>query len=163
MVPERQREIVEGFIAKGLRGGRAARRRGAPAQRPGFWIEPTVFADVTDGMAIARDEIFGPVMSVLDFDTEEEVLARANATEFGLAAGVFTRTSPAGTGWRGVRGGDLLHQRLQPHAVEAPFGGMKRSGHRARERAGRPSSIIRNSSPSMSAWAGMGALLRRAA
>jgi betaine-aldehyde dehydrogenase len=96
MVSQRQREIVEGFIAKGRRGGGAARRRGAPAQPPGFWIEPTVFAEVTDDMAIARDEIFGPVMSVLDFDSEEEVLSRANRPSSARCGG-FTRTSTART------------------------------------------------------------------
>ena len=59
--------------------------------RDGFYLEPTVFADVTDDMVIAREEIFGPVMAVLDFENENEVMARANDTEFGLAAGVFTR------------------------------------------------------------------------
>lgn len=52
----------------------------------GFYIQPTVFADVTDDMTIAREEIFGPVMCVLDFEDEAEVIARANATEFGLSA-----------------------------------------------------------------------------
>ena len=78
------------------RQGREPRARGWSPAAPrstatGFFLEPTVFADVTDDMTIARDEIFGPVMSVLDFDDEDEVLARANATPFGLAAGVFTR------------------------------------------------------------------------
>ena len=53
-------------------------------------MQPTVFADVTDDMSIAREEVFGPLMSVLSFENEDEVIGRANATEFGLAAGVFT-------------------------------------------------------------------------
>lgn len=95
----------------------------------GAFISPTVFADVTDGMRIAREEIFGPVMCVLDFDTEAEVIARANATPFGLAAGVFTcdiarahrviAQLDAGTTW-------INTYNLTP--VEMPFGGVKQSG-----------------------------------
>lgn len=93
------------------------------------FVQPTVFADVTDSMTIAREEVFGPVMAVLDFDTEAEAVARANATEFGLAAGVFTADLTrahrvigalhAGTCW-------INAYNLTP--VEAPFGGVKSSG-----------------------------------
>jgi betaine-aldehyde dehydrogenase len=95
----------------------------------GFFVEPTIFTDVADGMRIAREEIFGPVMSVLKFEREDEVIARANDTEFGLSAGVFTRDLPrahrviadlqAGTCW-------INHYNLAP--VEIPFGGFKQSG-----------------------------------
>ena len=95
----------------------------------GFFVEPTVFTDVTDTMRIAREEIFGPVMSVLKFSDEDEVVERANATEFGLAAGVFTRDLArahrvigelqAGTCW-------INAYNLTP--VEIPFGGVKQSG-----------------------------------
>ena len=129
MVSQRQREIVEGFVAKGLEEGARLVAGGRRLNRPGFWIEPTVFADVTDGMAIARDEIFGPVMSVLDFDTEEEVLARANATEFGLAAGVFTRDLARGHRMAaGFEAGTCFINAYNLTPVEAPFGGIKRSG-----------------------------------
>jgi betaine-aldehyde dehydrogenase len=60
----------------------------------GFFVEPTIFTGVTDDMRIAREEIFGPVMSVLTFSQEDEVIDRANDTEFGLSAGVFTRDLP---------------------------------------------------------------------
>jgi betaine-aldehyde dehydrogenase len=86
------RERQGGRRAAGPRGGRAA-----PV--PAGSSSPTIFADVTDDMTIAREEIFGPVMSVLDFDTEEEVIARANATEFGLPPGSSPATSPAPTAW----------------------------------------------------------------
>jgi betaine-aldehyde dehydrogenase len=129
MVSQRQREIVEGFIQKGLDEGARLVAGGRRLNRPGFWIEPTVFADVTDDMAIARDEIFGPVMSVLDFDSEEEVLRRANATEFGLAAGVFTRDLSRGHRMAaGFEAGTCFINAYNLTPVEAPFGGMKRSG-----------------------------------
>ena len=129
MVSQRQREIVEGFIQKGLEEGARLVAGGRRLNRPGFWIEPTVFADVTDDMTIARDEIFGPVMSVLDFDNEEEVLARANATEFGLAAGVFTRDLSRGHRMAaGFEAGTCFINAYNLTPVEVPFGGMKRSG-----------------------------------
>jgi betaine-aldehyde dehydrogenase len=95
----------------------------------GFFVAPTVFADCHDDMAIVREEIFGPVMSVLEFEDEEEVIARANATDFGLAAGVFTNDLTrahrviarlqAGTCW-------INHYNVTP--IELPFGGVKLSG-----------------------------------
>ena len=69
MVSERQRDIVEGFIAKGVEEGATLVTGGKRVPGDGFFLEATVFADVTDDMTIARDEIFGPVMSVLDFFT----------------------------------------------------------------------------------------------
>ena len=102
---------------------------GRASLNTGFYVQPTVFADVTDAMTIARKEVFGPVMAVLDFDTEGEAVARANDTEFGLAAGVFTTdltrahrviaALQAGTCW-------INAYNLTP--VEAPFGGVKSSG-----------------------------------
>lgn len=95
----------------------------------GYFVQPTVFAEVTDSMRIAQEEIFGPVMCVLDFETEEEVITRANDTDFGLAAGVFTKdlqrghrvvhSLEAGTCW-------LNTYNLTP--IEMPFGGYKASG-----------------------------------
>ncbi|MEP0409333.1 MAG: aldehyde dehydrogenase family protein, partial [Roseibium sp.] len=95
----------------------------------GFFVQPTAFADVKDSMRIAREEIFGPVMCVLDFDDEDDVIARANDTEFGLAAGVFTKDIQrahrvidqleAGTCW-------INTYNLTP--IEMPFGGYKKSG-----------------------------------
>ena len=95
----------------------------------GCFIAPTVFDDCHDDMAIVREEIFGPVMSVLEFEDEEEVIARANATDFGLAAGVFTNDLTrahrviarlqAGTCW-------INHYNVTP--IELPFGGVKLSG-----------------------------------
>ena len=125
-----QLEKVMGYVDLARSEGARLVTGGARAAlNSGFFVQPTVFADVTDEMTLAREEVFGPVMAVLCFDTEEEVIARANATEFGLAAGVFTADLTrahrvvaqvqAGTTW-------INAYNLTP--VEAPFGGMKRSG-----------------------------------
>ena len=80
-------------------------------------------------MVIATEEIFGPVMCVLDFDTEDEVLARANATEYGLAAGVFTRDfARAHRMVAGLEAGTCYINSYNDAPVEAPFGGVKASG-----------------------------------
>ncbi len=106
-------------------GGRPA----DPALARGFFVEPTVFTACRDDMRIVKEEIFGPVMSVLSFAEEDEVIARANATEYGLAAGVFTgdlqrghrviARLQAGTCW-------LNNYNVTP--IEMPFGGYKQSG-----------------------------------
>ncbi len=93
MVSWAQREKVIAYIEKGkAEGATLVAGGGIPnnVSGEGYYVQPTVFADVTDDMTIAREEIFGPVMCVLDFDDETEVIARANATEFGLSGGVFT-------------------------------------------------------------------------
>ncbi|QBF32865.1 betaine-aldehyde dehydrogenase [Thalassococcus sp. S3] len=129
MVSARQMQIVEGYIAKGRQEGARLVTGGARAARDGFFLEPTVFADVTDDMTIAREEIFGPVMAVLSFETEEEVMARANATEFGLAAGVFTRDLVrAHRVVAGFEAGTCYINTYNDAPVEMPFGGSKMSG-----------------------------------
>ena len=129
MVTENQRAIVLGYITKGVAEGARLIAGGHAVDGPGYFIEPTVFADVTDDMTIAREEIFGPVLSVLDFETEEDVLARANDTEFGLAAGVFTADiTRAHRMVAGFEAGTCYINTYNLAPVEAPFGGMKASG-----------------------------------
>ncbi len=127
------RDKVLAYIESGRAEGARLLCGGAapadPALTDGNFVEPTVFAGCTDDMTIVREEIFGPVMAVLIFDTEDEVVARANATEFGLAAGVFTRDLTrahrvvarlqAGTIW-------INNYNITP--IEIPFGGVKQSG-----------------------------------
>ncbi len=129
MVSQRQLDIVLGYIEKGREDGARLVAGGQHLDRPGFWITPALFADVTDDMTIAREEIFGPVMSVLDFETEDELLSRANGTEFGLAAGVFTNDlTRAHRMAAGLQAGTTYINTYNLTPVEAPFGGMKMSG-----------------------------------
>ena len=133
LISEAHMDKVLGYIARGRAEGAqllvGGYRVTAGDLANGFFVAPTVFDGCRDDMTIAREEIFGPVMSVLEFADEEEVIARANATEFGLAAGVFTNDLTrahrviarlqAGTCW-------INHYNVTP--VELPFGGMKLSG-----------------------------------
>jgi betaine-aldehyde dehydrogenase len=126
-------EKVLGFIARGRAQGARLLTGGTRvtdgALARGCFVTPTVFDHCHDDMDIVRCEIFGPVMSVLEFSDEDEVIARANATEFGLAAGVFTNDLTrahrviarlqAGTCW-------INHYNVTP--IELPFGGVKMSG-----------------------------------
>jgi betaine-aldehyde dehydrogenase len=130
LVSQGQLEKVLGYVAVGKAEGArlitGGQRAGA---NEGYFVAPTVFADVTDDMTIAREEIFGPVMAVLDFEGEDEVIARANATEFGLAAGVFT--GDLARGHRVVaqlEAGSCWINAYNLTPVETPFGGSKQSG-----------------------------------
>ena len=102
---------------------------GKRLDQPGFWITPVIFSDVTDNMSIAREEIFGPVLSVLDFEDEAEVLIRANETQYGLAAGVFTlNLTRAHRVVKALEAGTCYINTYNDAPVEAPFGGTKLSG-----------------------------------
>ncbi len=132
MVSGAQRDKVFSYIEKGKsEGARLVTGGGIPnaVSADGTYIQPTVFADVTDDMTIAREEIFGPVMCVLDFDDEAEVVARANATEFGLSAGVFTTDiTRAHRVVDQLEAGTLWINTYNLCPVEIPFGGSKQSG-----------------------------------
>lgn len=129
MVSQGQLDITLRYIEKGIEEGATLITGGKAHERGGLYIEPTVFSDVTDDMAIAREEIFGPVMSVLPFDTEEEVMARANDTEFGLAAGVFTSDlTRAHRVVKGFEAGTCWINAYNLTPIEMPFGGVKASG-----------------------------------
>ena len=129
MVSERQMQIALDYVAKGEAEGARLVYGGKRIERDGFYMQPTVFADVKDDMVIAREEIFGPVMAVLDFEDEAEVMARANTTEFGLAAGVFTQNlTRAHRVAAGFEAGTCYINTYNDAPVEAPFGGMKNSG-----------------------------------
>ena len=133
LISQAHMEKVLAYIARGRAEGARVLTGGHRVTTAdlanGFFVAPTVFDGCHDDMAIVREEIFGPVMAVLEFDDEEEVITRANATDYGLAAGVFTNDLTrahrviarleAGTCW-------INQYNITP--IELPFGGVKLSG-----------------------------------
>jgi aldehyde dehydrogenase (NAD+)/betaine-aldehyde dehydrogenase len=123
---QRYIEVGKQDGARLLVGGR---RPSGKAFERGFWVEPTIFADVTPGMRIAREEVFGPILSLMRWETEDEVVDIANSTEFGLTASIWTndihcalRTA------RRVRSGHQWINGYSAHYTGVPFGGFKNSG-----------------------------------
>ena len=128
-VDKAQYDKILSYIAKGREQGARVVTGGERFGDKGFFIKPTIFADVRDDMAIACDEIFGPVMSVIKFSEIEEVIKRANTTDFGLAAAVWTRDiGKAHAIADRVRAGTVWVNCYDVFDAAAPFGGFKRSG-----------------------------------
>lgn len=120
---------VLGYIEKGKKEGAKLMTGGNRIGKSGFYVEPTVFADVEDHMTIAKEEIFGPVQSILKFTTLEEVIDRANDTNYGLAAGVFTNNLQTALQFsKHVEAGTVWVNRYFGGAPQCPFGGFKESG-----------------------------------
>src|SRR5699024_7039111 len=129
VVSKKQHETVLGFIEQGKKEGARLVAGGGTGRDTGYFVEPTIFADVEDHMTIAREEIFGPVMSIFPFDTIDEVIERANDSPYGLAASVWTEN---------IKHGHYISNKLQSGTVwindfgleweTMPFGGYKQSG-----------------------------------
>jgi aldehyde dehydrogenase (NAD+) len=132
VVNEVQFNKIQALIQKGIDEG--ARVVAGGTGRPngmerGFYVQPTVFADVEHDMTIAREEIFGPVLSIIPFDTEEEAIAMANDTVYGLTNYVQTQDGEkANRLARALRSG-MVEMNGQSRGAGAPFGGMKQSGN----------------------------------
>jgi len=126
---DRVLELLESAVAEGATVGCGGGRIDDPALASGHFVAPTVLTGVENRMRVAREEVFGPVQCVLRFATEDEAVALANASEYGLAAGVFTRDlSAAHRLARRLEAGQVQINRYPAGGVEAPFGGYKRSG-----------------------------------
>jgi acyl-CoA reductase-like NAD-dependent aldehyde dehydrogenase len=130
---EPQFRKILSFIEEAKKGGARVAAGGGPAVRAGlangFFVEPTIFADVDNSMQIAQEEVFGPVLSVIPFDTEEEAVAIGNATRYGLASGVWTRdVSRVMRMTRALHAGTVWVNTYRAIACQAPFGGVKESG-----------------------------------
>lgn len=129
VVTARQQQQVLAMCDAAVAEGATLMTGGEAPDLPGYFVKPTVLAGVTPEMAIFRDEVFGPVVAITPFDTEEEAWALANGTDFGLVAGVFThdltRTMRA---TRALKAGQVFVNEWYAGGIETPFGGIKLSG-----------------------------------
>jgi aldehyde dehydrogenase (NAD+)/phenylacetaldehyde dehydrogenase len=128
----KQLETVLGYIESGKQEGATLVAGGARTDigtGKGYFLQPTVFADVTAGMRISREEIFGPVLATIDFADLDEAIAKANDTPYGLAAGVWTRDiKKAHYVARRLQAGTVWVNTYNVYDTAAPFGGYKQSG-----------------------------------
>lgn len=128
-VDKEQFDKIMGYIDSGNSQGARCMSGGHRRGNRGFFIEPTIFTDVDDSMKIAQEEIFGPVLSVLKFSNVEEVIKRANNTNFGLAAAVWTSdVKKAHRVSHALRAGTVWVNCYDVFDAAAPFGGFKQSG-----------------------------------
>jgi aldehyde dehydrogenase (NAD+) len=134
VVSEEQLSRITSYLEIGKKQGARALSGGERITEgqlgKGYYIAPTVFADVTDNMRIAREEIFGPVISAMPFDTMEEVIGRANDSNYGLGSGVWSRNiSTIHRVAHGLRTGTVWANCYQLMDPAIPFGGYKMSGY----------------------------------
>jgi betaine-aldehyde dehydrogenase len=132
LVSKEQQERVQRYLEIGSGEARVAAQGSTPGDRSlsnGYYVPPTIFADVTNDATIAREEIFGPVMSVIPFGSVDDVLAMSNDNEYGLAAAIWTKDiTKALNAARALRVGIVWINDTQPAPTEMPWGGYKQSG-----------------------------------
>ncbi|MBC1286350.1 aldehyde dehydrogenase family protein [Listeria booriae] len=129
LVSKKQQERVLNYIALGQSEGATVLTGGSAPFEKGYFVEPTILTDVTDDMTIAKEEIFGPVVAVLPFDTVDEVITRSNATDYGLAAGIWTENvRTAHSVAEKLKAGTVWINCYNAFDAASPFGGYKESG-----------------------------------
>ena len=134
MISEKQRDRALGMCAQAEAEGGRISMGGKAMDRPGWFFAPTIISEVQQSQTIAQEEVFGPVLSVLKFSQDEEAVKMANATQYGLVSGVFTRDlDRAMTTARKLRAGQVYINEWYAGGVETPFGGYGKSGY-GRER-----------------------------
>jgi aldehyde dehydrogenase (NAD+) len=130
MASDAQRDRAEGMVSEAIGAGARAVTGGHKMNIPGAFLEPTVMTDVTPDMAIAQQEVFGPVVSVLRFSSTDEAIEIANGTPYGLVGGVFTKDLDRATAAaRRIRAGQVFVNEWFAGGVETPFGGYGKSGY----------------------------------
>jgi aldehyde dehydrogenase (NAD+) len=129
-VDEEQLNTILSMIDSGKKQGATLVTGGSRIGDKGYFVQPTVFADVKDDMKIAKEEIFGPVQQILKFSDFDEVMYRANNTEYGLAAGVFSKNiDTVNKAIQSFKAGTVWVNCYNMIQVQAPFGGVKMSGY----------------------------------
>ncbi len=130
VISEKQLEKVEGYARSGIQQGAEAVHGGKRVERDGYFMEATVLNNVKKDMSVAREEIFGPVLSVLEYDEQDEAIHIANDTDFGLGAGVFTKDLKKAS-WTAskLEAGQVYVNKWFTGSHATPFGGYKQSGY----------------------------------
>ena len=130
LVSDAQRDQAADRVSQAARDGATIAAGGRKLNRPGAFFEPTVITGAGPEAAIAQEEVFGPVLTVLPFSDDDEAIRIANGTPYGLAAGVFTRDLDRATAAaRRLRAGQVFVNEWYAGGVETPFGGYGRSGY----------------------------------
>jgi len=130
IISANQLEKVEGYARSGIQAGAEAVHGGKKVEREGYFMEATVLNNVTQDMTVAREEIFGPVLSVLEYEDTEEAINIANDTDFGLGGGVFTKDLKKAA-WTAsqLQSGQVYVNKWFTGSHATPFGGYKQSGY----------------------------------
>ncbi len=133
LISKKQQERVLGYIQKGKQEGATVLTGGGvpnePALTKGFFVEPTIFADVRNSMTIAQEEIFGPVLSILRYENDNDAVAMANDTVYGLGGGVWSKNKDRALAVaKRLRAGTVWINEWHLISEKAPFGGYKQSG-----------------------------------
>ena len=130
VISENQLQKVEGYARSGIQEGAEAAHGGKRVERDGYFMEPTILNNVKQDMTVAREEIFGPVLSVLEYEDQEEAIKIANDTDYGLGAGVFTKDLKKASWTAGkLEAGQVYVNKWFTGNHATPFGGYKQSGY----------------------------------